>query len=204
MPNRMTLIATLWATPGLAGPVDDVFAAARAHFDRMPTMEVVDQIAGHCGATPVVNPAVAYCTSENRILLADHMKDAAQTPYLIAHLLGHAVQVQHGVADIALREIRRQPSMEAELRGHVARQVDCIAGVILKQAGVEPVSLIDLFTEEPFTGTHWGRNPLRIGPQVSITLDDRDIWLARGQEGRIEDCASGPFDASLLVAAFRP
>jgi hypothetical protein len=85
-----------------ADPVAQVEAAAQAAFDRMPSVRRVDQIAGRCGADDSVNAVVAYCTTTNQILLARGAVASPQTPYMLAHVYGHAVQVQHGVADIAL------------------------------------------------------------------------------------------------------
>jgi len=122
---------------------------------------------------------------------------------LVAHAYGHAVQVQHGVADFALAQIRARRSEEAMLRGLVARQVDCIAGFLVARAGLAPADLTDWMAQEPFAGTHWGRDPLRIGPQVSVGLQARADWFAAGQGGDLAVCAPGEFTADLLLEALR-
>lgn len=191
------------ASTAAADPVEDVMAAARASFDRMPSLQIVAQIAGACGADLRVNQSVAYCTSENKVFLSEAAAATPQAPYLVAHVLGHAVQVQHGIADIALREITKRRNEEAKLRGFVAAQVDCIAGFLFAKADLPAASLTDWFPNEPFTGTHWGRNPLRIGPQVSTGLRARDTWFQRGQTAAdLGSCAAGEFEAALLLEAY--
>lgn len=186
----------------LTGPAfaNDVLieAAAHKHFDKMPEVVRSDDISSVCGAARSANQDAVYCTSENRIYLR---RDAQDLSYKLAHLFGHAVQVNHGVADIALREVRARRDEEASLRAMVTRQVECIAGFLHKKASVPP-----RFTEgvEPFTGSHWGRNPLRIGPQVSIGAQTRMEWLSRGYgTGDLAACASGEIGAELLLKAFR-
>ncbi|HEV8033353.1 hypothetical protein [Yoonia sp.] len=187
-----------------ADPVAQVEAAARAAFDRMPVVQQVDQIAGLCGADESVNAVVAYCTTTNRILLARDAVTAPQTPYMVAHVYGHAVQVQHGVADFALRQIRQRRTEEAMLRGLVTRQVECIAGFLLARAEVPLFDLQAAFAEEPFTDSHWGRDPLRVGPEVSIGMAARAEWLAIGQQGDLAACGPGEFTAELLLDALNP
>lgn len=204
------MLKSMWVAWCLAGqaafaaPVDDVMRTAAASFDRMPGLQVVERIEGACGADSSVNRTVAYCTSENVIFLSQSAAERPEAAYLVAHLLGHAVQVQHGIADIALREITRRRAEEATLRGYVAAQVDCVAGFLYAQAGLPPASLTTWFTAEPFTGTHWGRNPLRVGPQVQIGLAQRETWFQRGQAtSDLSACAAGEFSADLLVQAYK-
>lgn len=192
------------ASPSAADPVADVVAAAEAAFDRMPRVQLVPEIAGRCGADLRVNPQVAYCTSQNRIFLARDAVALPQAAYLVAHVYGHAVQVQHGVADFALAQIRTRRSEEGMLRGLVARQVDCIAGFLVARAGLPDASLVDWFAQEPFAGVHWGRDPLRIGPDVQIGLAARDEWFQIGQTGDLSACAPGEFTSDLLIDALRP
>ena len=198
---RWMLVLGVCAQAALADPVDDVARAADAAFDQMPSVVRVDQIAGRCGADLRVNTQVAYCTSRNEILLSRDASASLQAPYLVAHSYGHAVQVQHGVADFALRQIRNRRAEEAMLRGLVARQVDCIAGFLMARAGAPPVNLTDLFAQEPFDGVHWGRNPLSAGPVVSVGLAARAEWFAIGQAGDLLACAPGEFTAELLLDA---
>lgn len=204
MLKRILVGLLLAGQTAVAAPVDQVMAAAQASFARMPDLQIVASIAGTCGADSAVNQDVAYCTSDNTIFLSQSAAQTPQAPYLVAHVLGHAVQVQHGIADIALREITQRRAEEATLRGYVAAQVDCVAGFLYAKAGLAPVELSAWFTQEPFTGTHWGRNPLRIGPQVSIGLAQRDMWFLRGQDANdLGACAAGEFGAELLLQAYK-
>lgn len=201
---RMMISLLLWANFAQADPVDDVAAAAADAFARMPAVVRVDQIEGRCGADRTVNGQVAYCTSRNQIFLTRDAADLPQAAYLVAHSYGHAVQVRHGVADFALAQIRTRRSEEAMLRGLVARQVDCIAGFLMERAGLPATSLTAWFPDEPFAGVHWGRDPLRIGPKVSVGLAARDEWFQIGQAGDLAACAPGEFTSDLLRDALRP
>ncbi len=199
-------IVLLWlfnATVLAADPVADVANVAAEAFDRMPRVQTVDVIAGECGADRQVNRDVAFCTSRNVIFITKTAATRPDAAYLVAHLYGHAVQVQHGVADFALAQIRARRSEEQMLRGLVARQVECIAGFLIARAGQPRAKLTDWMMQESFAGTHWGRDPLRIGPQVSIGLAERDIWFQRGQSGRLADCAVGELSADLLLKALK-
>lgn len=180
-----------------------VAEAARAAFDRMPTVQTLPEINGHCGADASVHPTVTYCTSDNVILLAESGTEDAERAYFLAHAFGHAVQVQHGVADVALRAIRSRPDDEVMLRGFVERQVDCIAGFILNAAGVGLPELEDMFDRDPLDVPHWGRNPLRLGPHLEVPVSERARWLARGYAQGLASCAVGEFPADLLVSALR-
>lgn len=200
---RLILAFMMMAQTAVADPVTDLSVAANDAFDLMPSVQRVDQMAGQCGADGGVDARVTYCTTANRILVADGFWGTPQAPYLVAHAYGHAVQVQHGVADFALREIRSRRSEEAMLRGLVERQVDCIAGFLLARAGLGDVAPIALFAGDPLDGVHWGRNPLRLGPQVSVDLAARAEWVAIGQAGNLAVCAPGEFTADLLFDALR-
>ncbi|MEJ6401812.1 hypothetical protein [Yoonia sp. 2307UL14-13] len=199
---RFLLMWFLMAGVAVASPAQDVSDTARAAFDRLPPLRIVDRIAGRCGADDVPEGA-AYCTTQNVIFLERAVAGAPQAPYLVAHLYGHAVQVRHGVADFALAQIRARRSEEDMLRGLVERQVDCIAGFLIARAGLAPMSLPDLFAGEPFTGSHWGRDPLRIGPQVSIGMTASEEWFQIGQRGDLAACGPGEFTADLLLAAMK-
>ena len=198
---RLVLVFGLCAQTVFADPVADVVMAADSAFDDMPSVLRVDQITGQCGADANVNNDIAYCTTRNQIFFAEHAYGAPQAAYLVAHSFGHAVQVQHGVADFALRQITNRRSEEDMLRGLVARQVDCIAGYLMVQAGLPPTDLNDQFTQEPFDDVHWGRDPLQVGPVVSIGLAARAEWFAIGQTGDLSACAPGEFTADLLLEA---
>ncbi len=197
------LLCLFSATATLADPVADTARAASAAFDRMPRIQMVDAIAGQCGADRAVNRDVAYCTTRNIIFITRSAATRPEAAYLVAHLYGHAVQVQHGVEDLALGQIRARRDEEQMLRGLVARQVDCVAGFLFARAGLAPARLTDWMGQEPFAGTHWGRDPLRVGPRVSIGLAQRDIWFQRGQSGSLAGCKVGELPADLLIMALK-
>lgn len=199
-----TLLILLALLPQLASadPVQQVAEAAHAHFADLPQVQMVAAIPGQCGADEHVNSAAVYCTSDNTIYLAG--RDAA-APYRVAHLMGHAIQVRHGIADVALRRIRANRDSEPQLRRDVTRMVECLAGVIIARADLPTPDLAQLFESEPFSGSHWGRAPLTIGPQVSIGLNERALWLAKGAAaGTPAGCDTASFPADLAVQAFRP
>lgn len=198
---RWILVVGLCGQMAHADEVAAVARAAEAAFDRMPSVVRVDQIAGQCGADATVNSNVAYCTTGNQIFVVRDVYDTPQAPYLVAHSYGHAVQVQYGVADFALGQIRNRRSEEAMLRGLVERQVDCIAGFLVSQADLADMDLNDLFAEDPFDQVHWGRNPLRVGPVISVALAARAEWFAIGLGGDLSACAPGEFTADLLLDA---
>lgn len=190
--------------PALAETGDPVLAAARASYDRMPAVQIVAQIAGNCGADATVNTAVAYCTSDNTIYLTQDAATRPEAHYLIAHELGHAIQVQHGMADFALAQITARRDEEPALRGMVARQVDCLAGFLVARAGLPRTSLTAWFETDPFAGSHWGRNPLSVGPTVSIGLAARDDWFQRGQTAQTPaGCVVGELPAGPLMDSFK-
>ena len=200
---RTLMISLTLASQAHADPVQMIADAAQASFDQMPHVARVAVIAGNCGADATVDPRVAYCTTTNTVLVADTANSLPETPYLVAHAYGHAVQVRHGVADFALAQIRNRRSEETALRRLVELQVDCIAGFLTAQAAVPPVPLTDLFAQDPLNQPHWGRNPLRLGPFVDLAVDDRAMWYETGLKGDIAACAPGEFSADLLVAARR-
>ena len=196
---RMAIFtALIWASPvcadwrGVAEQADRAFA-------RLPDVVEVARIAGRCGADASVNPGAVYCTSENRIYLA---RGAGQADYLVAHLMGHAVQVRHGIADRALSAIVKDRSREAAIRAVVVAQVECLAGFFVRRAGVKPGNW---FATEPFTGAHWGRNPLRRGPRVSVGAAARAQSFRLGYGGDIAQCDAlgGDLASGLLNRAYR-
>ncbi len=181
----------------------DIGATAQSLYSKMPGVEIVDQITGECGATAAVNQRVAYCTSANTIFVARGVLDDPSIGYELAHQFGHAIFVQHGVADVALAAIRANRPKEAFLRGQVSRQIDCLAGVIYTRAGFSQAELVDWFKDEPFIGAHWGRNPLRVGPRASIGLAARNEWFVKGQMGAEPSvCAVPELPIELLVEPF--
>ena len=188
---------------GLADPFA-VHGAAGALFADMPITRVAGDMMQVCGAGPMSNPNVAYCSTENIIYYDADWADQPSAAYDMAHVLGHAIQIQHGIADIALRSISARRSEEAELRSMVTRQVECLAGVLVAQAGLARFDLADVHSAEPFTRAHWGRNPLNGGPQVSIGLAARAEWFAIGQKGgSVAVCAVEEIPSDILVDALR-
>lgn len=181
-----------------------ILRTAQGLFDDLPTIDPEPGVLGKCGATAQVHRRAAYCTSSNTILFDSSSAFDEAVAYEIAHLLGHAVQVRHGVADIAFREIRARPAEERKLRGWVTRQVECIAGFIHARAGAAPFDLAAHYEVEPFTGSHWGRNPLSVGPRVSIGTAERQKWFDTGRAGDLSACAVGEFGAELLLNALKP
>ncbi|KNG95555.1 hypothetical protein ATO11_02900 [Pseudaestuariivita atlantica] len=196
------ILALSAAGSAQADPVA-VHDAATRLFPDMP--EVVETAApDRCGLDQTVSAPMVHCTSDNTILVRPGALSAPDAGYRMAHVLGHAIQVRHGIADIALREIRRRRDEEAALRGLVTRQVECLAGVLFAEAGLPATDLATLYAEEPHTGSHWGRDPLRRGPQVSIGLAPRAEWFSRGQaEGEVAACAVGEIPVAPLIDALR-
>ena len=200
----MRMFALIWLL-GFSNPAGaDGLAVANAFaadFPDMPVLEVLADISTKCGANGVANGDVIYCTSDNTVYLR---QGAEHSAYLVAHVMGHAVQVRHGVADVALREIRARRQEETKLRGWVTRQVECITGFMLARTEMPLPDLNVAFKHEPFIGSHWGRNPIRIGPKVSIGAEERIKWLEKGHTASgLEDCAVGEFGADLLIVAYR-
>lgn len=192
--------------PDTARAIRDVVAAANKMFPRLPPVRLTTRIADTCGRGSA-SRQVRYCASQNVIFL--HAELAAEVPegaaaYIVAHALGHASQVRHGVADVALATIRREPQNEAALRSMVTRQVECLAGVFFARADMPRSRISDWFVSEPFTGAHWGAEPVSSGPRVSIGLAARDEWFARGQAaGDVSVCAVERFGSELLENAQR-
>lgn len=166
------------AGPVLAGGAYDVERAVRASLPHMPAVSYGPFAVDTCDGANA-NPVARYCTSERRIHLSGRPRDV-QTAYALAHLMGHAALVEHGIADIAWRSIRARPHEEQALRRMVTQQVECLAGVFMARAEVDIDPVIKSFTSEPFVGSHWGRRPLNRGPKVAIGLELRVNALRRG------------------------
>jgi len=183
-----------------SGPMD-VYATAVEVFDRMPVVETVADMQAACGSGARSNPNIGYCATQNTIYLSEGFAARPTASYEMAHVLGHAIQVRHGVADVALRAIRNRRDEEDALRGMVTRQVDCVAGVLMAKAGEEPLDW-DVFTAEPFTDAHWGRQPIDIGPRVSIGTQARADWFNIGYQAvDFASCSVGEMAADLIVEA---
>lgn len=180
-----------------------IYEVAKATFIGMPPISRGYFDPMTCGGDgDDVNPYARFCSSERRIYINYANRPDIEVAYEVAHLLGHAVQVKIGIADIALAAITSEPEREQELRAMVTRQVECIGGVLFARAGVDRTSLKSIFTSEPFVGRHWGRNPLRRAPKVKIGLDERDKWFLKGQDAaEFSVCADGDISSDLLVSA---
>ena len=200
---KILFAAIVYGSAVQADAVDDVEKAAMASFESMPRVQTVSEMPGQCGADANVNRYVAYCTSPNIILVTGEARVLPETAYLVAHAYGHAVQVRHGVADFALSQIRSRRGEEQMLRGLVERQVDCIAGFLVSRSGVHSEDISELFDEDPLDDVHWGRNPLRIGPSISVELAERERWFQIGLNGDLSACAPGEFTSDLLLRALR-
>jgi hypothetical protein len=199
---RATL-AALVCQPATADPMA-VHQTAQALFAQLPDVEARADLNASCGAGPNSNTNIGYCASKNTIFVSEGFAARPQASYEMAHVLGHAIQVRHGVADVALRAIRNRRSEEDALRGMVTRQVDCVAGVLMASAGLAPSDLAQLFTTEPFTDAHWGRQPINSGPRVTISLAARLQWYDIGYTARdFAACSVGDMSSDLIVAALR-
>lgn len=190
----------LIASPVLGQSYLDVEAASRALFDDLPQIVLMEQMDDRCGADHTTNPHARFCTTRNEIYLRRD-EDEDKLAYRVAHLMGHAAQVRHGIADIALREVRRRPDEEVALRLMVTAQVECLAGVYLAKAGFGAFDLRVFYRDPPFQDAHWGRNPLRVGPVVSMSLEDRADWVLRGATQGITACSAGEIDVQVLLNA---
>ena len=174
-------------------------ARTAAAFPQVPPVEQVADMGVVCGGE--FEGQGAYCPTETRIVLVENIAEDPRGPYILAHLYGHALQVTYGVADVALRAIQADRAREAELRGMVTRQVECLAGVLLRRAGLPRPDLAALYVGEPMTGSHWGRNPVRLGPRVSIGLVARQDWLDRGYASAAPtECTVGEMSVDLIAA----
>ncbi|MBT8412138.1 MAG: hypothetical protein KJP02_10135 [Octadecabacter sp.] len=184
---------------------EQVWYGADALWPDLPQVRRVANMAEPCGAQGAANPRIFYCTSPNLIYISEDFEQSQVSVYEMAHVLGHALQVRHGIADIALREVRRRPDEEQALRTLVTRQVDCLAGFLVAHVGLWPREFETYrFKDEPFTGAHWGRDPVRIGPQVSIGLGARAQAYDRGYEARDPAvCAMGELPIEPILTARR-
>ena len=200
---RWICVLMILAGGAQANPIETMQGTAMDAFDRMPNVVVVSKVSGICGANDRVNTQAAYCTSDNTIYLAEKAADLPETLHLLGHLYGHAVQVQHGVADVVLREIRSRPADEQILRTWVEQQVECIAGFLVAEAGLDAWDLQTLYDDARFNGIHWGRSPLTRGPSVTVPLNSRADWFSTGQSDGLAACAPGEFSSDLLIAAYR-
>lgn len=182
---------------------DPVIRTAHQLFPEMPFLHPEPGVVGLCGADVTVHARMAYCTTTNTILYDPSFPADEAEHYEFAQLFGHAVQVRHGVADVALRAITSRRDEEAKLRGWVTRQATCIAGFIHAASGAAPFDLLSYYGGEPFTQAVWGRDPLAKGPRVSIGVEARQKWFDIGREGDLSACAVGEFGSELLVQALR-
>ena len=199
---KLALVLCLLAQPALSDPYD-VLRTAQGLFDRLPDVQERGDYGEVCGMGRNSNPHIGFCTTQNMIYVSEAFAGRALAPYELAHVLGHAIQVRHGVADVALNAIRNRRDEEGALRGMVTRQVECVAGVLMAAAGHARIDLRAL-PQEPFTDAHWGRAPLNAGPRVTIGLDARAEWYDIGYEAQdFAACTVGEMSADLIVEALR-
>ena len=181
-----------------------IHQTAQALFNRLPDVAVQTDLDAACGGGPDANSHIGYCASDNTIYTSEAFSARPQADYEMAHVLGHAIQVRHGVADVALREIRNRRDEEDALRSMVTRQVECVAGVLMANADVPAADLGALFGGEPFTDAHWGRNPINSGPRVSIGLEARQEWYDIGYDAQdFAACSVEEMSSDLIVEALR-
>lgn len=205
-PVRLLAALLLLATPAGADPAADVAAAAHSFLPALPPLIAPYSIEGRCGIPSppglgVAEEGAIYCTSERRILMTLAARVAPDAAYRAAHLYGHALTVETGVADAALAAIRARPAEEPALRADVTRMVECLAGVVAAAAGYPDGPPEGA---ERFTGAHWGHRPAA-GPRVSIGAAERHAWFARGAEaGTFAACDTPSFPADLVVRATLP
>ena len=172
--------------------VAPVIRAANALFPRLPGVTLTTRIDALCGGDDETSEHVRYCTDQNLIFLTRGLvaevgsKDAA---FILAHAYGHAVQVRHGVADIALRAITTQRLREVELRRMVESQVACIAGVILDRAFGDDAP--DGPGSQYFANAHWGRAPLASRAKIALDLEEQRRWYQIGRRQGLSACEVG-------------
>ncbi len=208
-----TILATcslmLWSTAAPAASVfEQITSVTDTIFEGLPQIRTRTRLGDVCGGDAGSGPFVRYCTSQNRIyarqsLVEDAGSEAAAI-YMLAHAYGHALQVRHGIADVALARIRSDRPREAEYRGWVTRQVECFAGVLWSLSTTGQGSPAGWFADEPFTGSHWGSDPVSARAQVSIGLEERDLWFRRGRDSAdFASCDVAEFSAAPVAEAAR-
>lgn len=200
---KKLVLSLMLASPASADYLN-VYTTANALFDRLPALEVAEDFNAACGGGRNTNEHIYYCTTHNTIFVSEAFPLRPQGTYEIAHVLGHAIQVRHGVADVALNAIRNRRDEEDALRGMVTRQVECVAGVLMAQAGEHEAGPGRMFSREPFTAAHWGRSPVNTGPRVSIGMLARQDWYTIGYASRdFASCSVGEMSSDLIVEALR-
>jgi len=203
---KTSFIFAVLTAPLATGAFADPFTVhdtATNLFDRLPAVEVSTDLNDACGFGRNSNDHIGYCATKNTIFISETFAVRAEASYEMAHVLGHAIQVRHGVADVALNAIRTRRDEEDALRGMVTRQVDCVAGVLMASAGLAPFDIAAL-DAEPFTKSHWGRSPINSGPRVSIGLAARAQWYAIGYAANdFAACSVGEMSSQLIVDGLR-
>ncbi|QHQ34944.1 hypothetical protein [Algicella marina] len=196
-------------SPRTAQALLPVVRAAEGFFTRLPGVSLTSALRDVCGGDGDSDPHMLYCTDLNRIYVArldlTEMGED-EMAYRLAHMYGHAVQVRHGIADRALATIRANRAREWELRTMVTQQVECIAGVILREAiGKRAQGPAAVAGGEAFTTSHWGASPVANGPRVSVGTAERESWFRKGRDaGDFAVCAAGEFSSDLILRALRP
>lgn len=199
-------VGTAGLNPRTAAALRPIVKVANETFLRMPQVQLTSRLSDLCEGDEHSDRLTRYCTDLNTIYVSADLTDRLPEPaiaYLLAHQYGHAVQVRHGIADVALAKITTDRTREGELRAMVTGQVECISGVLFGRAGLRGKPS-DWFGEEPFTGAHWGRSPMRNGPKVSIGMGQRDQWFTTGARSQsFEACTVGEMDTRLILRAER-
>ena len=189
------LVAFMAALPCAADPATDIEAAALALLPDLPPIKTVEAIAGACGATHEPDEGTVACFGPARIMMTEAARSAPDAAYRAAHAYAHAIKVETGLADLALRTIRARPDDEEALRAEVTEVVECVAGRLAASAGHPGAFPAD---GEPFTDAHWGAD-LGRGPEVSIGREARLEAFRRGAEGAdYAICATDLFGPDLL------
>lgn len=190
------------ASASASPPIEALQQVIAGSFPQAPPLVISGDVAAECGGGATAMGV--YCPSEGVVYLDARFVENTASPYVVAHLYGHALQVTYGVADIALAAIRADRSREAELRSMVTQQVECLAGVLIARSDIGLPPLDALYQSEPMTDAHWGANPVRNGPRVSIGLAARAAAFAEGR--RHADparCTVGEMSAALIDQADR-
>lgn len=188
-------------SPAAADPLE-LLTGARTVLPNQPRLVKFAEGEQPCGMGRGSNEYIGFCASLRAIYYRNDFATRPQAAYEMAHVMGHYYQVRYGVADVALREIRNRRDEEVALRALVTQQVECVAGVLMSRAGLAFVPLDQMYASEPFTDAHWGAQPLRAGPKVSIGMPLRAAAYANGyRSSDIAACGYGEMTADILVNA---
>lgn len=197
-------VGTAGLNPQTAKTLRPVVQLANRTFTRMPQVQLTSRLVDLCGGGPEASLYTRYCTDLNTIYFSADLSEKLSgqaISYLIAHQYARAVQVRHGIADIALSRIKAEPANEAALRVQVSAQAACVAGVLLGRAKIEGISA-SVLADDPFGKPHWGHSPISNTALSPITTAERDRWFATGHRAKdFAVCATKDFDARLILRA---